>query len=202
MGAFDDAKTAAEEASRLKANRQLVHELLTAIKHAETSLHRRKIWKKRLSYAAILGVVIVVILYIIWPLPPPPPPPPSPQLSIAAALEEPSRNGFLDAGETGRIRVTISNKGGTARNVELRLEPLKPPSIAGLTFRKPTMIPELSENSIETVRITMTAARKIKGRDQSLQIQLFGEDRTLLAAQDFSFKIIPITPKPEPPRRR
>ena len=51
MGAFDDAKTAAEEASRLKANRQLVHELLTAIKHAETSLHRRKIWKKRLSYA-------------------------------------------------------------------------------------------------------------------------------------------------------
>ena len=61
MGALDDAKTAAEEASRLKANRQLVHELLTAIKHAETSLHKRKIWKKRLSYAAILGVVIVVI---------------------------------------------------------------------------------------------------------------------------------------------
>ena len=200
MGAFDDAKTAAEEASRLKANRQLVHELLTAIKHAETSLHKRKIWKKGLSYAAILGVVIVVIVVIYkrWPSPSPPPP----QLSIAVALEEPSRNGFLDAGETGRIRVTISNKGGTARNVELRLEPLEPPSIAGLTFRKPTMIPELSKNSIETVRITMTAARKIKGRDQSLQIQLFGEDRTLLAAQDFSFKIIPITPKPEPPRRR
>ena len=88
MGAFDDAKTAAEEASRLKANRQLVHELLTAIKHAETSLHKRKIWKKRLSYAAILGVVIVVILYILWPLPPPPPP----QLSIEASL---SRNYLL-----------------------------------------------------------------------------------------------------------
>ena len=200
MGALDDAKTAAEEASRLKANRQLVHELFTAIKHAETSLSRRKIWKKGLSYAIILGVVIVAIV-VIWPLPPPPPPP---QLSIAIALEEPSRNGFLDAGETGRIRATISNKGGTARNVELRLEPS---SIAGLTFRKPTMISELSENSIETVRITITAARKIKGRDQSLQIQLFGEDRTLLAAQDFSFKIIPIipdpvTPKPVPPRRR
>ena len=194
MGALDDAKTAAEEASRLKANRQLVHELLTAIKHAETSLSKRKIWEKRLSYAAILGVVIVAIV-LFWPRPQPV----LPNLSIAVALEEPSRNGFLDAGETGRIRATISNKGGTARNVELRLEPS---SIAGLTFRKPTMIPELSENSIETVRITITAARKIKGRDQSLQIQLFGEDRTLLAAQDFSFKIIPIIPDPELPRRQ
>ena len=201
MGAFDDAKTAAEEASRLKANRQLVHELLTTIKHAETSLHRQKIWKKGLSYAAILGIIVVAAMVIRW-IWPSVPKPVSPILSIAVALEEPSRNGFLDASETGRIRVTISNKGGTARNVELRLEPLEPPSIAGLTFRKPTMIPELSENSIETIRITVTAARKIKGRDQSLQIQLFGEDRTLLAAQDFSFKIIPITPKPEPPRRR
>ena len=37
MGALDDAKTAAEEASKLKADRQLVHELLTAIKVIETS---------------------------------------------------------------------------------------------------------------------------------------------------------------------
>ena len=131
--------------------------------------------------------------------PKPPAPPPIPDLSIAASLEEPSGNGFLDAGEKVRLRLTISNKGGTARNVELRFEP---PSIAGLRFSKPTIIPELSQNSIETVRIPITADKKIQGRDQSLQIQLFGENRTLLATKNFSFKIIPATPAPERPGRR
>ena len=197
MGALDDAKTAAEEASRLKADRQLVHELLTAIKVVERSLRRRRLWKKRLSYAVVLGV-IAVVAFLVFNYKPPVPPP-DPDLSIAVSLEEPSGNGFLDAGETGRLRLTISNKGGTARNVELRFEP---PSIAGLRFRKPTLIPELKKNSIETIRIPITANKKVQGRNQALEIQLFGENRTLLATKNFSFKIIPATPDPIPPRRR
>ena len=196
MGALDDAKTAAEEASKLKADRQLVHELLTTIKHVETSQRRRKLWKKRLSYAVVLGIIAVVAFFMFKPDPPIPPPP---ILSIAASLEEPSGNGFLDAGEKGRLRLTISNKGGTARNVELRFEP---PAIAGLRFRKPTIIPELSKNKIETIRIPITADKKIQGRDQTLEIQLFGENRTLLATKIFSFKIIPTIPDPERPWRR
>ena len=126
--------------------------------------------------------------------PKPPEPPPIPNLSIAASLVEPSGNGFLDAGEKADLKlVIISNKGGTARNVELRFEP---PSIAGLRFRKLTLIPELKKNSIETIQIPITADKKVQGRDQSLQIQLFGEDRALLTAQNFSFKIIPETPDP------
>ena len=46
MGALEDAKTAAEEASKLKVDRQLVHELFTAIKHVEISQRREKFWKK------------------------------------------------------------------------------------------------------------------------------------------------------------
>ena len=195
MGALDDAKTAAEEASRLKTDRQLVHELFTAIKGVETNQRRRKFWKKGLSYAAVLGIITVVAFFLL----PKSAPPLDPNLSIAASLEEPSGNGFLDAGEKGRIRLTISNKGGAARNVELRFEP---PSIAGLRLRKPTIIPELSKNSIETIRIPITADKKIQGRDQALEIQLFGENRTLLATKNFSFKIIPPTPSPVPPPRR
>ena len=197
MGALDDAKTTAEEASKLKADPQLVHELLTAIKVVERSLRKRKLWKKGLSYAAILGIIAVVAFFVFKPKPPVPPP--IPDLSIAASLEEPSGNGFLDAGEKVRLRLTISNKGGTARNVELRFEP---PSIAGLRFSKPTIIPELSQNSIETIRIPITADKKIQGRDQALEIQLFGEDRKLLATKRFSFTIIPATPDPERPGRR
>ena len=196
MGALDDAKTSAEEASRLKADRQLIHELLTAIKAAERSLRRRRFWKKGLSYAAVLGIIAVVAFFVFKP--DPSIPPLDPKLSIATSLEEPSRNGFLDAGEKGRLRLTISNKGGTARNVELRFEP---PSIAGLRFEKPTIIRELKENSIETIRIPITADRRVKGREQALEIQLFGEDRKLLATKNFSFKIIPATPNPIPPRR-
>ena len=195
MGALEDAKTAAEEASKLKVDRQLVHELFTAIKHVEISQRREKFWKKGLSYTAVLGVIAVVAFFL-WPKPEPSP---DPDLSIAPYLEEPSGNGFLDAGETGRLRLTISNRGGTAHNVELRFEP---PSIAGLRFRKPTIIPELSENSMETIRIHITADKKVQGRDQALEIQLFGEDRTLLATKNFSFKIIPPIPDPVPPPRR
>lgn len=193
MGALNDAKTAAEEASKLKVDRQLIHELLTAIRHVETNQRRERFWKKSLSYTAVLGI-IGILAFFLWPKPAPP----DPILSIIVSLEEPSGNGFLDAGETGRIRLTISNKGGPARNVELRFEP---PSIAGLTFRKPTMIPELRQNSIETIRIPITADKKVQGRDQALEIQLFGENRTLLTTNEFCFTIIPVTPEPERPRR-
>ena len=202
--AFDDAKTAADESLKRNPSHQPTRELIQLIKFARNRERKRDIRKKVLAYVVILGVVALGVFILIkfnifpWPKPNPDTPPP-PNLSIASSLEEPSGNGFLDAGESGRIRLIITNKGGTTRNVELRFEPS---SIAGLRFRKPTMIPELSENSVKTIRIPVTAARNIKGRNQSLQIQLFGQNRTLLATKDFSFKIIPITPKPEPPRRR
>ena len=228
MGALDDAKTAAEAASKLKADPQLVHELLTAIKHVETSQRKRRLWKKGLSYTAILCVTAVAVLVIRWIWPEPEStdrenqkatrtvqqtdensqdkntqePVEAHPIEVAASLEEPSGNGFLDAGETGRLRLIISNKGGTARNVELKLQPFEPPSTTGLRFTDTKLIPELRQNSVETIRIRITADRNVRGRDQILQIQLFGENRTRLVTKNFSFTIIPITPDPVPPRRR
>ena len=202
MGALDDAKTAAEEASKLKADRHLIHELLTAITHLETSQRRRKLWKKGLSYASILVIVAVGVFIVleIWPLGPEPdplnPPPAPPLIEASGSLDGTSRKGFLKAGETGRLKLIINNKGGTARNVELRLEPFEPPSTAGLRFTNTKSIPELSQNSEKTIKIPITADKRIQGRDQSLQIQLFGENRTLLTTENFSFKIIPETPNP------
>lgn len=201
IGAFDDAKVATEEALKRNPKHQKARELLQVIQFARNREKNRKIKKKVLKYTAVFGVIAVGTFVLIklciipgpWcngPIPP--------DLSIAVSLEEPSGNGFLDAGETGRIRLTINNRGGTARNVELRFEP---PSIAGLRFSRPTIIPELKQNSMETIRIRITADQRIQGRDQSLQIQLFGENRTLLVAQNFSFKIIPATPDPIPPPR-
>ena len=175
------------------------------IKFARNIERNRRIRKKVLSYVAILGIIVVAAFVAIrlnlisWSTSSV-----SPNASIAAALEEPSGNDFLDAGETGRIKLTITNKGSTVRDVEIRFEPV---SIAGLRLKKPAPIPKLSANSKETIRISITANKNVKGRTQKLQIQLFGKTelfgkKEAITTQDFSFKIIPTTPDPVRPGRR
>ena len=205
IGAYDDAKTAAEAALKLNPNSHKARELIQVIAFARNIEKNRKIRKKVLSYAAIVGIIIVVAFVAIrlnlipWPTPPGPP-----ILSITAALEEPSKNGFLDAGETGNIRLTFTNTGGTARNVEVRFDPS---FIAGLRIKTPDPISKLAGNSEQIIRISITADKNVKGRSQQLRFQLFGKTGSfgkteLLGTKDFSFKIIPNTPEPIPPRRR
>ena len=109
-------------------------------------------------------------------------------IEVAVSLEEPSpsKNEALDAGESVRFMLTITNKGKTERNVEVRFEPS---SIAGLRFNKPALIQKLSENSIKNIRIPITVDKNVQGRNETLQIRLFGENSKLLAAEDFSFTI-------------
>ncbi len=200
--AFDDAQAAANEVVRRNPNHPPTRELIQLIKFARNREQNRGRRKTILRYAAILSVIVLSVFVGIWFGVIPWPAPTPPIISIAASLEEPSGNDFLDADETGYIRLTISNKGGTARNVELRFQPRERTSFAGLMFIKPTLIPELKKNSIETIRIRVTAAKKIQGREQSLQVQLLDMDKTFLATKDFTFKIIPQTPKPDLPRGR
>ena len=197
VGAYDDAKAAAEAALKLNPNSHKARELIQVIAFARNIEKRRKTWKKVLSYAAIVGIVIVVAFVAIRlgiiPFSTPSGPP---FLSIAASLEEPSKNGFLDAGEMGRIKLTLTNTGGTARNVEVRLEPLEPPSASGLRFKKSTSDLKLNENSEKTIRISITADRNVRGRDQKMQIQIHGKagffgEMKQLGTTEFSFKIIP-----------
>ena len=204
LGAFDDAKTAAGEVLKREPNHQQARELLEIIRFTRNMERNRKIRKKVLSYAAIFGIIVVCVFagikFDIIPSPVPAPTPPV--LSIAVSLEEPSGNGFLDAGETGRVRLTITNKGGTARNIEIRFEPA---SIAGVRFKKPEPLSKLSENGEETLRISLIADKNVKGRNQKLQIQLFGKSgwfgkKKLLGMKDFSFKIIPALQKSTPRR--
>ena len=208
IGAFDDAKAAAEAALTLNPKSQKARELIQVIAFAKNIERNRKIRKKVLWYAVILGIIAVAAFVAIrldlipWTTSPTPL-----NLSIAAALEEPSGNGFLDAGETGRIKLTITNKGSTARNVEVRFEPLAPKSTAGLRFENATSISKLNENSEEIIRISITADKNVKGRNQKLQIQLLGKNslfgkKVPLVTEDFSFKIIPTLQKPTPRQGR
>lgn len=197
IGAFNDAKTAAEAALKLNPKSQKARELIQIIAFARNIEKTRKIRKKVLPYAAIVGIIAVIAFVAVrlnlipWSTTSVPP-----ILSITASLEEPSKNGFLDAGETARIKLIIRNNGGTARNVDIRLDPLEPPSAAGLRFEKSTSVSKLNENSEKTIRISITADRNVKGREQKMQIQIhgkagfFGKMEQLVTTR-VSFKIIP-----------
>ena len=210
IGAFDDAKAAADEVLRLNVNHQQARELLQVIKFARNIDRDKKIRKKVLPYAAILGIIVVgvFVAFRLGFLDPNSLPSSNKLLNLSIAevtLEEPSGNGFLDAGETARLKLIIHNSGGTARNIQVKYEPLEPRSIAGLRFKKPSSISKLNENSEETIRISITANKNVKGRNQKLQIQLLGKTNLfgkmkLLATKDFSFKIIPKLQKPAPQR--
>ncbi len=205
IGAYDDAKTAAEAALKLNPNSHKVRELIQVIAFARNIERNRKIRKKVLSYAAVVGIIAVIVFVAIrlnlipWSTSSGPP-----ILSIAVSLEEPSKNGFLDAGETGNIKLTFTNTGGAAQNVEVRFDPS---FIAGLRIKTPDPISKLAGNSEKIIRIPITADKNVKGRSQQVQFQLFGKTGSfrkmeLLGIKDFSFKIIPNTPDPIPPRRR
>ena len=193
MGALDDAKTAAEEASRLKADRQLVHELLTAIKIVERSLKRRKLWKKGLSYAAILITITVAIFVILDNIGPKPDPvhKPSisnhrstpPSLSIKAVLSK----RYLLVGRTENLTLTIKNTGGMVHNVKISLQPL---SKVGLNYKLPAPIPQVKENGEKRITIPITADSNVGTREELLKIELFGQDGNSLAKTDFRFTIL------------
>ena len=214
IGAFDDAKAAAETALTLNPNHRKARELIQVIKFASNIEKNRKIRKKILSYTAILGIVAVAVFVAIgFGIIPGPSPSVPPNLSIKNTqknsdyFEEPSGNGFLDAGETARIKLIIRNNGGTARNIQVRYDPLEPRSIAGLRIEKPEPIPKLNNNGERTVRISITADKSVKGRNQKLQIQIqgkagfFGKMEPLVTTE-VSFKIIPALQKPAPRQGR
>ena len=172
IGAFDDAKAAADTVLRLNPNHRKARELIQVIKFASNIEQNKRIWKKVLPYAVILAAILVGVFvemkYEIIPWP-------NQNLNLSITeitLKDPSRNGFLDAGETAVLTLSIQNNGGTARDIEVRLQPA---SIPGVDFKNSILLQKLKKKTGETIRMPMTADKNVKGRKQPLQIQLFGK---------------------------
>ena len=186
MGAFEDAKAEADIVLRLNPNHQKARELIQVIKFASNIERNKKIRKKVLPYAVILGIIAVGVFaayrfnLLDWSTR-------QPQLSITEVVLEGQRKNFLEAGETAPLKLVIHNSGGTARNIAVKFEPS---TIPGVQFKKPALVSKISKDSDATRRILMTASKNVKGREVTLLIQVIG-NRKVLATKDFSFKIIP-----------
>ena len=175
IGAFDDAKAAADETLKLDANHQQARELLQVIKFARNMERNREIRKKILSYVAILGIIAVgVFIEIKFEIIPWPNRDLNLSISKITLVDDPSRrrNGSLDAGETARLRLKIQNNGNTARNIKVILEPSSIPSV---DFKNSEKIKKLRKNSGKDISIPMTADSDVRGRRVDLYIQLFGK---------------------------
>lgn len=207
IGAFDDAKTAAGAALKLDPHHHSSRELLQKIKDTVNLERKQKKQMKVILYTLIvaiiaLGIFIVYRFEVIaipgfftpnndtknsvkgnhnqQPLPS--------EILIKASLEEPSGNGFIDAGETAHLKLIISNKGSSPVS-DFKIA-FKPKSIRGLRFKMPTETFKLSKNGSKTVKIEMKADKTAQALGTSLEIQLVGEDGILLKTQKFDFKIM------------
>lgn len=190
IGAFDDAKTAAEVALTLNPNHQKARELIQVIKFASNIERNKKIRKKIWSYAAVIGIIAVVVFFAwqIWPLgsdsDQPIPQLAPPNLSIEPSLSD---KDYVYAGETADIKLIIKNKGGAANDVKISLQPQ---SNKGVKYDFQSSIPKVPENSEQTVQIRIRVEHNITPRKEHLKIKLLGQDKKELVTQDFSFTIL------------
>jgi hypothetical protein len=86
-------------------------------------------------------------------------------------FSEPSGNSYLDARETGRLRIVISNTGRlTVRNVVARVVPLASPS--SVTFNDSILVGEIPMNSTRYAIFYFTAQQDVPSQILTFQIEL------------------------------
>jgi len=94
-----------------------------------------------------------------------------PNLSAGIKFSEPSGNSILDAGETGKIILTVMNSGkGDAFDVVAHIEESR--KIPGLSFSRTAVIGTVAAGSQKTIDIPVIATQDVPGTDVSLTIKL------------------------------
>lgn len=181
MRAFNDARSQAAAALRIRPDYEPAKDLKKAITFIENQEKQKRLRKRLIRYLLPFALVIVSVFWAyksgifagILPQTRPP------ALWIDTTLEDPANNnGFIDAGEHVRLKVTISNQGGTAKGLKVRL---LPKSIGGLSYQNPDRTLNIPEKGFQTLRIPISANKKVLTRRVPLEIHVFKEAGTPLA---------------------
>lgn len=163
-GALNDARSEASEALRISPQYQPAQELKKAITFLENRAKQQRLRKQLIRYLVPLALLVLSGFWAyqsgvfsgILPQRHPP------VLWIDTTLEDPANNnGYIDAGESVRLKVTISNQGGTAKDLKVLL---LPKTIAGLTYQVPDASLNIPEKGFQGVRIPITADKKVLTR--------------------------------------
>lgn len=195
VGALDVAEAATQQALQLDANFLPALQLLDTIDAQDAAARKRRLWRRVAVAVGVVGLALVAFgafqlgLLDAWLKPAEPP-----RLSITeVALNENAGDGFLDAGESGKILITIQNSGGDVRNVQVKVDPSRH---AGLRYEPSLTLQQLDGNSVQTITIPIAAESDIQAQTVRMNIDVIDKNGMPLASESFSFKT---RPPPIPP---
>jgi len=114
-----------------------------------------------------------------------------PNLSMRVAFLEPNANGFLDANEKGKVKVSISNTGkGSAFGVYVYLDSIE--SSKELTFESSKFLGEVPAGDTKRVEFEISASNSVNRMEHLLKVFAiesygFPPDPTLINFETFPF---------------
>lgn len=182
-GALTDASVQVEKALRLNPSYEPAQQLKEGIRYLADQERHRRLKKQLIRYCVPVAVVVLVgfigfrygVFKGILPASKPP------QLSIDTTLEEPqAQNGYIDAGETVSLKLTITNQGGAGKNLIVRVVPK---SIEGLRYRGSDRTLNIAKAGFFTMRIPIAADKAVRTKRVSLKIVVLDTYRSVLATQ-------------------
>ena len=175
-GALTSASIEADKALRLNPSYEPAKQLKEGIAFLANKEKQRKQQKKLIRYIApiaLIGIIgLLAFKYNLFSgmLPEKIPP----KLLIHTTLEDTANNnGYIDAGEKVTLIITISNQGGTAKNLKLYIVPKK---IEGLHYQAHDRTFNIAKNGLEIIRIPITAENTIKTKKTTLKINVDDPD--------------------------
>lgn len=180
-GALHDAQSQVDEVLRLTPQYQPARDLKNAITFLAKRERQRRFQKKLIKFLAPLAVLVVGVFiasqlgFLRGILPQKRPP----ALWIDTTLEDPANNnGYIDAGEHVRLKVTISNSGGAAKGLKVVL---LPQTIDGLRYQMPEIPVNIAAKGFQTIRIPIAADKKVRERRVSLKVEVVNRSQMALA---------------------
>ncbi len=189
MGALNDAQSEVDISLRLSPHYQPAHQLQTAITFVQKRNIQQQRYKKMKRYLVPIAIVAVIgfigfnIGWFSTLLPEKIPP----DLSIDVLLEDPTNNnGYIDAGEHVRLKLTLTNSGSTAKGVKVSTSPK---SIVGLRYEIPDKEHTILKNGFKTIRIPITADNQARTKRVSIDIQVLDKTQRPIAKTVFHLNI-------------
>ena len=188
IGAYDDAVREVDLALRIKPDYPAAVELKKAVSFLRKRSQRQQLTRNLTRYVIPVCVVAVVLSiifgrgFIAGLLPEN-----EPIVSIDATLEDPTNdNGLIEAGEHVRLKLTLTNRGSTVRNLRVHLTPK---SIGGLRYTSPERLLTIHKNGFETLRVPIFADNQVRTRKVTVKIEVLDKTQKVLADTDFIFDI-------------
>ena len=185
IGALDDAQTEVDIVLRISPQYQPATQLKSAITFLKKRQNQKKLQRKIIRFGlplALLAIAGFIVfrygVFSSW-LPERIPP----KVAIDATLEDPTnKNGYIDAGENVRLKLTLTNSGSTAKNLNVRVVPK---TITGLRFQTSDRMTTLRKNEFKIIRIPITADKQVLSKKVTLKIDVLDKQKTILATTNY-----------------